>query len=70
MKELHDYVKNIKTKIEQSTEYTLRTDLENLLNAQKPRTSINIIQENKKTESQKVRPLEDLTLKLPMKTWN
>ena len=26
MKELHDYVKNIKTKIEQSTEYTLRTD--------------------------------------------
>ena len=52
MKELHDYVKNIKTKIEQSTEYTLRTDLENLLNAQKPRTSIKIIQENKKTESQ------------------
>ena len=70
MKELHEYVKNIKTKIEPSTEYTLRTDFENLLNAQKPRTSINIIQENKKTESQKVRPLEDLTLKLPMKTWN
>ena len=52
MKELHDYVKNIKTKIEQSTEYTLRTDLEILLNAQKPRTSIKIIQENKKIESQ------------------
>ena len=52
MKELHDYAKNIKTKIEQSTEYTLRTDLENLLNAQKPRASIKIIQENKKTESQ------------------
>ena len=52
MKELHDYVKNIKTKIEQSTEYTLRTDFEILLNAQKPRTSIEIIQENKKTESQ------------------
>ena len=52
MKELHDYVKNIKSKIEQSTEYTLRTDFEILLNAQKPRTSIKIIQENKKTESQ------------------
>ena len=42
MKELHDYVKNIKSKIEPSTEYTLRTDFEILLNAQKPRTSIEI----------------------------
>ena len=37
-----DYVKNIKSKIEPSTEYTLRTDFEILLNAQKPRTSIEI----------------------------
>ena len=42
MKDLHDYVKNIKPKIEQSTEYTLRTDFEILLNVQKPRTSIEI----------------------------
>ena len=52
MKELHEYAKNIKSKIEPSTEYTLRTDFEILLNAQKPRASIKIIQENKKTESQ------------------
>ena len=42
MKELHEYAKNIKSKIEPSTEYTLRTDFEILLNAQKPRTSIEI----------------------------
>ena len=67
VKELHDYVKNIKTKIEQSTEYTLRTDLENLLNAKNPEHPLRSF---KKTKKQKVRPLEDLTLKLPMKTWN
>lgn len=47
-----EYYDSIKKKIEQSTEYTLRTDFENLLNAIKPRKSIKIIQENKKTETQ------------------
>jgi len=47
-----EYYDSIKKKIEQSTEYTLRTDFENLLNAIKPRKSLNIIQENKKTETQ------------------
>ena len=50
--EFKNYFKNIKSKIEQSTEYTLRTDLENLLNEIKPQKTINIIQESKKTESQ------------------
>ncbi|HPO63055.1 MAG TPA: N-6 DNA methylase [Candidatus Kapabacteria bacterium] len=47
-----EYYDSIKKKIEQSTEYTLRTDFENLLNAIKPRKSLKIIQENKKTETQ------------------
>lgn len=46
------YHNSIKDKIEQSTEYTLRTDFENLINEIKPRKSIQIIQENKKTETQ------------------
>lgn len=48
-----EYFRNIKNKIEQSTEYTLRTDFENLINAIKPRKTVKIIQENKKTESQR-----------------
>jgi hypothetical protein len=47
-----EYFKNVTNKVEQSTEYTLRTDFEILLNAIKPRRSVNIIQESKKTESQ------------------
>ncbi|MHB2150315.1 type ISP restriction/modification enzyme [Calditrichota bacterium LG25] len=49
---MQKYFKSIKDKIEQSTEYTLRTDLENLLNEIKPRKTIKIIQENKKIENQ------------------
>jgi len=47
-----NYFQSIKAKIEQATEYTLRTDLENLLNTIKPHKSLDIIQENKKTETQ------------------
>jgi len=50
--EFKEYCNKIKVKIEQSTEYTLRTDFENLINAIKPRKSVEIIQENKKTETQ------------------
>ena len=50
--EFKNYFKNIKNKIEQSTEYTLRTDFENLLNEIKPEKTISIIQESKKTENQ------------------
>jgi len=50
--EYKNYFQNIKDKIEQSTEYTLRTDFENLINLIKPRKSVEIIQENKKTETQ------------------
>jgi len=50
--EFKAYFDSIKVKIEQSTEYTLRTDFENLMNAIKPRKSVSIIQENKKTETQ------------------
>ncbi len=50
--EFKKYHDSIKSKIEQSTEYTLRTDFENLINAIKPRKSVDIIQENKKTETQ------------------
>lgn len=52
MIEITKYFKNISAKIEQSTEYTLRTDFENLINTMKPRKTVEIIQENKKTESQ------------------
>ena len=52
MIEVNKYFKNISAKIEQSTEYTLRTDFENLINTMKPRKTVEIIQENKKTESQ------------------
>jgi len=50
--EFEQYIENIFRKIEQSTEYTLRTDFENLLNSLKSRKTIEIIQENKKKESQ------------------
>lgn len=50
--EFSDYFKNIKDKIEQSTEYSLRTDFENLINKIKPRKTVEIIQESKKTETQ------------------
>ncbi len=50
--EFKNYLKNIKNKIEHSTEYTLRTDFENLLNNIKPKKTIKIIQESKKTEKQ------------------
>ncbi len=52
MVEFKNYFQNIKTKIEQATEYSLRTDFENLINSIKSRNTIEIIQENKKTESQ------------------
>ncbi len=50
--EFKNYFKNTKNKIEQATEYTLRTDFEILLNEIKPQKTINIIQESKKTENQ------------------
>ena len=50
--EFKKYHDSIKDKIELSTEYTLRTDFEILINAIKPRKSVEIIQENKKTETQ------------------
>ena len=52
MKSILDYFKKITDKIQQSTEYTLRTDFENLLNALKAKKTIKIIQENKKKVSQ------------------
>ncbi len=50
--EFKNYIENIKQKVEYSTEYTLRTDFENLLNEIKQDKTIKIIQESKKTESQ------------------
>ena len=50
--EFQSYFENIKAKIEQATEYTLRTDLEILLNEIKPDKGVKIIQESKKVVSQ------------------
>ncbi len=47
-----EYISSVNNKIEYATEYTLRTQLENLLNFIKQRKSISIIQENKKTPLQ------------------
>jgi len=55
-KEFHDYFKGVKSKFSSGTEFTPRTDLENLLNIVKPSKDIKIIQEPRKEDGIKGRP--------------
>ncbi len=54
--DFQDYFKNVKDKYASGTEFTPRTDLENLLNAIKPSQKIKIIQEPRKEIEIKGRP--------------
>ena len=54
--ELEEYFESIQKKIGHSTEYTLRTDFENLMNDIKPRKAIEIIQEHSTLEKLQTLP--------------